>query len=369
MAYKPNTMLDSGAFSAWYHKDSVDLDAYIEFIKEHRKSFYSIVALDVIPGDKAKMAKTTRAIEEAAAQSNRNYVYMRHKGIEPIPVFHMGEDFKWLEKMLDERIPYIGISPYMKATQDNIIRWMDEVFTRIGDRDGAPLCKTHGFGVTGHQIVRRYPWFSVDSTSWALSAGYGNILMPKMASKPDFTHPIQFSISDRDTAGNNSMVKLAHHKGTVQRRMIDDYFHSIGTSFSDVRNFQEARLRVNASYYLGLQKQLLCRPFIHTKQGFKPRPHTHRSATFDYSPSIFLATMVKIQQQGVVLTELQVKNRLISYYDCRRFEKAYIDEYTRNGFCERGPYAYKRGSKSDDLRRTKLFLDRLARLQAEPDEV
>lgn len=371
MAYKPNTMLDSGAFSAWYHKESVDLDAYIEFIKEHRKRFYSIVALDVIPGEMAKAAKTTRDIEEAAAQSNRNYVYMRTKGIDPIPVFHMGENFHWLEKMLDERIPYIGISPYMKAPQEHIIRWMDEVFTRIGDRDGAPLCKTHGFGVTGHQIVRRYPWFSVDSTSWALSAGYGNILMPKMRGRfndleaPDFTHPIQFSISERDTAGNNSMVNI----GPVQRQLIDGYFHSIGTSFTDVRNFQEARLRVNASYYLGLQKQLLCRPFIHTKAGIKPRPYTHRSVEFDYSPSIFLATMVKIQQQGVVLSELKVKNRLISYYDCRRFDKAYIDEYTRNGFCERGAYAYKPGSKSDTLRRTKRFLERLARLQAEPDEV
>jgi len=87
VAYKPNTILDSGAYSAWVHKDSVDLDAYIAFIKEHQKKFYSIVALDVIPGERAKMAKTTRDIEEAAAQSDLNFATMRKAGIDCIPVF------------------------------------------------------------------------------------------------------------------------------------------------------------------------------------------------------------------------------------------------------------------------------------------
>jgi hypothetical protein len=366
LTYKPNTMLDSGAFSAWYHKDSVDLDAYIEFIKAHQKKFYSIVALDVIPGERARMAKTQRDIEEAAAQSSRNFTYMRTKGIAPIPVFHQGENFSWLERMIDQRIPYIGISPYMKSTQDNIVKWMDEVFTRIGDKDGAPLCKTHGFGVTGHFIIRRYPWFSVDSTSWALSAGYGNILMPKMGQEPDYTHPIQFSISERDQAGNNSMVNI-EPKG-IQRKYIDEYFERIGVTFSEVRNFQEARLMVNASYFLGLGAQLKCTPFQFREEGIKARPQTHRAVPFDFAPRIFLATMVKIQQQGVVLTKLGAPNRLISYYDCRRFDAAYIDEYTTNGFCERGPYDYKRGSKSDDLRRRMLFLKRLSLLQMETED-
>lgn len=363
--YKPNTMLDSGAFSAWYHSDTVDLDAYIAFIREHQSMFYSIVALDQIPGDKARMAKTQRDIEAAAAQSQKNFLYMRKAGIEnPIPVFHQGEDFKWLEWMLDHRIPYIGISPYMKATQKSVMQWMDECFTRLTDKDGIPLCKTHGFGVTGHQVVRRYPWFSVDSTSWALSAGYGNILMPSFTPIPDFTHPIQCSISERDQAGNNSIV----HIGPYIRRHVDAYFEALGVSFSEVRNFQEARLIVNASYFMGLQSQLSNTPFQFRKDGLKPRSLKEASVPFDWSPSIFLATMIKIQQQGVVLTKLGVLNRLISYYDCRRFEKAYIDEYTANGFCERGPYAYRMGTDSYNLRRRMLFLKRLALLEKEKEE-
>jgi hypothetical protein len=366
MTYKPHTMLDSGAFSAWYHSDSIDLDAYIAFVKEHQSKFYSIVALDVIPGNNARMAKTTADIEAAAIQSHKNFAKMRRAGIDAIPVFHMGEDWSWLDKMIADKIPYIGISPYMKATQVNIIKWLDQVYTRIGEKDGSPVCKTHGFGVTGHQLVRRYPWFSVDSTSWALSAGYGNILMPRFQVGKiavDFTHPVQFSISERDQAGNNSLL----HAGPALRRVVDNYFQTLDLDFTEVRNFQEARLVVNASYFMGLESQLSCTPFQHQVNGVAPRKASERIVPFNYSPRIFLATMVKIQQQGVVLSRVQAKHRLISYYDCRKFEKEYIDEYTTNGFCERGAYAYKRGSKSDELRRRQLFLKRFAAAGADDE--
>jgi hypothetical protein len=135
--------------------------------------------------------------------------------------------------MLDQRIPYIGISPYMKASQNSVLRWLDHCFTRITVKDGIPLCKTHGFGVTGHRIVRRYPWFSVDSTTWALSAAYGNILLPRFTKAgPDYSHPRQFRMSDRDRgsgSGNNSLLDIA----PWDRRIIATYL----ACFHDFRQY------------------------------------------------------------------------------------------------------------------------------------
>jgi hypothetical protein len=356
--YKPRTMLDSGAFSAWYHKDTVDLKAYMAFIAEHGQRFFSIVALDKIPGEKALMAKTQADIEAAARESHKNFEIMRKAGIDAIPVFHQGEDFKWLERMLNDKVPYIGISPYMKAKTESIRRWMDECFTRLTDERGWPLCKTHGFGVTGHEVVRRYPWFSVDSTSWALSAGYGNVLMPRMLpSGADFTHPVQFNISDRDTAGNNSML----HMGPAHRKLVDAYFDALGVTFSEVRNFQAARLVINASYFMGLEKQLASKPFAHRLKGWKARSYSQRAAEFNFAPSIFLATMIKIQQQGEVLTKIGAPNRLLSYYDCRNYEPEVIEQYTSIGYRVKDPFLYARGTKRGDLRRRMLFLKRLDR--------
>lgn len=366
-AYSPNIMLDSGAFSAWYHEKPIDIRDYIAFVQEHGERFYSIVCLDKIPGTKGVMARSPAAIEAAAKESHKNYEIMRKAGIESIPVFHMGEDFKWLYRMLDDGVPYIGISPYLKSKTNHITDWLDQVFSAISDEKGRPVCKTHGFGVTGHEIVRSYPWFSIDSTSWALSAGYGNVLMPRMMGRTidtaDFIHPVQFNISERDTAGNNSMM----HAGAHARKLIEAYFDSLGTSFTEVRNFQVARLVVNASYYLGLEKHLTCKPF-HRQRQFPPRDYSKRAADFNYKPRIILATMMKIQQQGVVLTDLRAPNRLISYFDARRKSAEQIEEYTTNGFVARGAFAYRRGTKSHSLRRSMLFLKRLETQKGMEDE-
>lgn len=330
MAYQPKTMLDCGAYSAWLRRENIDLDAYIAFIKEHGSKFFSVVALDVIPGQGA----TRRGIEEGAAQSARNFTYMRGKGIDPIPVFHMGEQWHWLDKMLDQRIPYIGISPDMRASQVTILRWLDHCFTRITDKDGIPLCKSHGFGVTAHRIVRRYPWFSVDSTTWALSAANGNVLMPCFTKLgPDYSQPRQLRMSDRDRGGgSNSMLNLA----PWDRRIVDEYFAKLDLTFDEVRNVHNARLRVNASYFIGHGAQLKAAPFppSHRVEGIKPRLYSERVVDFDFAPpKVFLATMVSTQQQATVLTNLNAPYRLISYYHCGRYEAGRIDEYTVKGKC------------------------------------
>jgi hypothetical protein len=44
---------------------------------------------------------------------------------------------------------------------------------------GMPKLQVHGFGVMGLTVMQRYPWWSVDSTSWVQFGRFGVILIPK----------------------------------------------------------------------------------------------------------------------------------------------------------------------------------------------
>jgi len=108
-------MLDSGAFSVWSSGKKIDLDEYTKFCKEH-SNFTTVVNLDVIP---PKGLRLSKELKEACCQEGwDNYMSMlRHIPLEQlVPVFHRGEDFKWLEKYLDFGSPYIGLSPRFDGT-------------------------------------------------------------------------------------------------------------------------------------------------------------------------------------------------------------------------------------------------------------
>src|SRR5690554_1780501 len=104
-------MLDSGAFSAWKMNQPIDLRDYIDFLKQTDGLLESYVALDVIPGQGGRMVRTYEAVEASAKASYRNLEIMRDAGLRPIPVFHQGEDFKWLNRLVEDGEEYIGISP------------------------------------------------------------------------------------------------------------------------------------------------------------------------------------------------------------------------------------------------------------------
>jgi len=46
--------------------------------------------------------------------------------------------------------------------------------------DHLPRVHIHGFAMTSYALMRRYPWWSVDSTSWTKWAAYGIIYVPRI---------------------------------------------------------------------------------------------------------------------------------------------------------------------------------------------
>ena len=167
-----NLLIDSGAFSVWTLGEVIRVEDYTDFCKMMLKRYEGklnschIVNLDKIPGEFGRKPNQAE-IEDSAQVGRNNFHYMLKRGITTIPVFHQHEESKWLELMKNE-VDYIGISPANDVDTKNRMIWMDGVYY-----DLKADYKTHSFGGIADSILKRYPLFSGDSSSWTNWARWG----------------------------------------------------------------------------------------------------------------------------------------------------------------------------------------------------
>lgn len=174
--------VDSGAFSAHTRGAEIDLDAYIQYVNERDENIIIFAELDKIPGTYRK-PKTRQELMDAPEISWNNYLYMRERLTSHekcLPVFHQGEDFQHLVRMLEYsdskgNIPYIGISPANDQPLGAKEAWSTRAFEVI-KKSNNPNVKTHAFGLTALPVLERVPFFSADSTRWVIAAAMGKIL-------------------------------------------------------------------------------------------------------------------------------------------------------------------------------------------------
>lgn len=174
----PPILLDSGAFTAWTKKVHIDLDSYIEFCHLYKNHVAGIVVLDSIPGEFGRKP-SLKETKLSAEKSWENFEIMVGSGLpreKVIPVFHQNEDDVFLERMVQEA-PYFGLSPANDRGTTEKIRWLDRCMKICTDKKGLPKNKWHGFAVTSVRLMTRFPWYSVDSASWRISAAYGKVLV------------------------------------------------------------------------------------------------------------------------------------------------------------------------------------------------
>jgi hypothetical protein len=178
-----NLMMDSGAFSVWNRGRSINVEDYTQFCLEHLDVMDYVVSLDVIPGKpNDKRSLTSAAINRACEGGWDNYQYMLQAGIPKeilLPVYHQNDPIEWLEKFMEEGVPYFGISPANDRTSHQRQLWLDTCMEVVCERDGMPMAKFHGFAVTSLKLMFRYPWFSADSASWLKCAIYGGVMMAR----------------------------------------------------------------------------------------------------------------------------------------------------------------------------------------------
>jgi hypothetical protein len=157
--------LDSGAFSAYTQGVEIDIGRYCDYIQRNGDIISVASVLDGI-GDPLKTWK--------------NQAYMESRGVYPLPCFHYGEDERYLEHYINN-YPYITIGGMVPVNKQQLRLWLDRIWEKyLTDKAGYPKLKVHGFGLTRMSLMERYPWFSIDSSSWVQSAGNGAIMIPEL---------------------------------------------------------------------------------------------------------------------------------------------------------------------------------------------
>ncbi len=175
---KFNLFLDSGAFSLWrlaekkgiknfYGTPMLEeyLKKYERFLLQSKDKFVVYVTLDIVFDQEATFAI---------------WKQMYEKGINSLPVLHIGEPVEALDKYFEatEDVSYIGLGGVGRSgVTDRYYRWADSVFVYLSKLK--KKVKVHGFAMTAPKMIMRYPWDSVDSVTPLVNAYLGNILYIK----------------------------------------------------------------------------------------------------------------------------------------------------------------------------------------------
>lgn len=244
------------------------MDDYIAFVRENKQHINTYVNLDVINNPKATW---------------RNQMYMEERGIKPVPVFHFGSDLKWLKRYLDRGYDHIAIGGMVPNKASVLIPALDEIWgDLLTDKGGMPLVKVHGFAATSPRLIKRYPWYSVDSTSWLKMAAYGKIYVP-LNHKGDLKYdrnPHIVSISAQ-VSKQKRLPLLAPAIIEEVTRYVESKGFKVGLSSFDkdgeeiieepgLCNDRTGRAEINAIYFIDLVGAYAWpRPFIQkAKKGF-----------------------------------------------------------------------------------------------------
>ncbi len=246
MSNKLSIFLDSGAFSAWSQGVTIDIDEYIAFIKEHQHYLDVYAVLDSIGDPEATL---------------RNQDYMESKGLSPLPCFHYGEDIKYLNEYLSRGYDYIALGGMVPIGTAELMTWLDGLFSHsLCDGKGNPTIKVHGFGLTSLPLLLRYPWYSVDSTSWVMIGRFGSVFVPrKRAGKYIYDEQAhKVVVSEKSDVGDG---KHLCNYSKMERDVILAYFAEHGFTEKQLGEDYMARDRLNIQYFLDLEKNLPAWPW------------------------------------------------------------------------------------------------------------
>jgi hypothetical protein len=201
----------------------------------------------------------------------QEYLENKH-GLIPLPVIHYGTDIKWLKKYLEKDYEYIALGGLgQNTTKQQYIEWADSMFDEICNQESRlPRTKVHGFAVTAHSLMSRYPWYSVDSASWLNFASYGFCIYPATTNgKWDYTKSyLVMRVSVRPSGVNKPSV--LHLRKAEEKEAFEYYVHQKGFEIGEsvwedgeeriitpgIVNDDKLRCSLNAMYFIDLVENL-----------------------------------------------------------------------------------------------------------------
>ena len=158
-------MFDSGGFSLWKKGINVNILDYCNYLKKNDIQNY--INLDVVGNHKQTMS---------------NQKIMESEGLKPIPVFHLGSDINGLKEIVGSGYDYICLGGSVGRNRSVRIKFFEEIFSSF------PTHRFHGLGLTDETIVRSFPFYSVDSTTWLMAEKCRKIFNDQNVSCPAPKH-------------------------------------------------------------------------------------------------------------------------------------------------------------------------------------
>lgn len=264
--------LDSGAFSLrpkavayaeekgapiWSYYNTAEfwsyMKRYVTFVKKYKIAIDLYANVDVIGN---------------AELTWRNQQWLEKRGLSPVPVVHYGTDpnLKWLKHYVKAGYELIGLGGLVGRMGTLACRsWLDDCFNYIcNNPKRLPCVKIHGFGVTQYRLMLRYPWWSVDSTTWLKVGGFGGILVPhKRNGRFVFdTSPyiIATSVDSKKLKGGKHYLNLSSMEQKILREWLDLIEVPLGDRKTKepkgVLNNRYQRVKANLLFFEEFRKSL-----------------------------------------------------------------------------------------------------------------
>lgn len=170
LSYCRSMLADSGAYTAWRQKTTLDVDGYMEWVRSfmHHPTYAGAFISDVIGG-----SGTLKQREKA--NDDLLTLWRRSGLVGGIPVWHLDESIERLEDLCrnpDYPVVAFGSAGKKWSTPGTADWWdrMNGVMPRICV-DGKPICKLHLLRGLNPDIFRHLPLSSADSSSVARNSG------------------------------------------------------------------------------------------------------------------------------------------------------------------------------------------------------
>lgn len=152
-----NFLLDSGGFSARKSGVRIDVRKYAQYLNQYKVAY----AFNLDTNDVEETLQNQKFLEIAT----KSYI---------IPIYHMTD---WLNPktrgILDDFLSYplIGVSRSRTGVNvhEGISQFLNHVFSRTKNK-----VAVHGLAITTQGYLEKYPFFSVDSTTWLNGTKYGS---------------------------------------------------------------------------------------------------------------------------------------------------------------------------------------------------
>jgi hypothetical protein len=157
---KFNIFCDSGGYSARKNGIEINIENYGKFLDENKDHIFAAANLDVYDLE----------------QSMKNQKYLE-QFYPVLPVYHMSEYVSGNRDLLEtfcKQYKYIAIGGIAGSTVDNNL--LENFFRFCFKTVLKYKTKVHGFGITAPDLLKEYPFYSVDSTTWMSGARFGTMV-------------------------------------------------------------------------------------------------------------------------------------------------------------------------------------------------